>query len=75
MKRVEVFRWYLPNANPRGKPYLSRWHMNAEEAAARGAIRPEPSSRIVRDLPDTEDEKRAQIPQAGSMGGRSPDHD
>jgi hypothetical protein len=76
VKRVETFRWYLPARTERGKPYLSRWHMTAEDAAARGALRPEPTSRIVRELPDTEDELRAaQISDASRIGGRSPDRD
>jgi hypothetical protein len=76
VKTVEVFRWYLPNANPRGKPYLSRWHMSAEDAAKQGAIRPEPSSRIVRELPESEEELRAaQVADASRVGGRSPDRD
>jgi hypothetical protein len=76
MKQVETFRWYLPNPNPRGKPYLSRWHMSAQDAAARGALRPEPTSRIVREVPDTDDERRAaQIADASRIGGHSPDKD
>lgn len=49
----EVFRWYLPPkpwAGPRAKPYLSSWHMDAAEAAKLGALRPDPTSRVV--LPD-----------------------
>ena len=60
MKTVEVFRWYLPpraGAGPRAKPYLSRWKMTAEEAAARGALRPEPATRELRDVPETAQEQ------------------
>ena len=58
MRTVETFRWYLPNPNPRGKPYLSRWAMTAAEAAARGAIEPALHTREVREVPETEDERR-----------------
>lgn len=60
MKEVEYHHWYLPNKNPRGKPYLSRWKMSAEDAAARGAIRPEPSSREVRMHAETDAEREEQ---------------
>lgn len=74
MKRVEVFRWYLPARTERGKPYLSSWHMTAEAAAARGALRPEPTSRIVRELPETAAELRdAQVADASRVNGPSPD--
>lgn len=46
MKDVETWRWFLPRG-PGRKPYLSRWHMTEEEAAARGAIAREPTSRRV----------------------------
>jgi len=58
MRTVETFRWYLPNPNPRGRPYLSRWAMTAAEAAARGAIEPALHTREVREVPETEDERR-----------------
>lgn len=57
MKQVEYFFWFLPNANPRGKPYLSRWKMSEEEAKARGATRPDPGSREVREVPETPEEE------------------
>jgi hypothetical protein len=56
MKQIEQFKWYLPARNPRGKPYISGWHMTAEEAAKRGALRPEPGTRMVIDVGETPDE-------------------
>jgi hypothetical protein len=73
MKQVEVFRWYLPNPNPRGKPYLSRWHMTAVDAAKHGAIRPEPTSRKMMEVPDSDEERRAaQMADASRIGGAAP---
>lgn len=57
MRQVEYHRWYLPGRTPRSKPYLSSWKMTAEEAAQRGAIRPEPTSREVREIPETPEEE------------------
>jgi hypothetical protein len=75
MKRVETFRWYLPARSARGKPYLSAWHMSAQEAATRGALRADPASRILRDVPETDAEKwAAQMADASRINGPSPDH-
>jgi hypothetical protein len=57
MRQVEFFKWWLPPAKPKGKPYLSSWEMDAEQAAQRGAIRPEPSTRIVRKMAETPEEE------------------
>jgi hypothetical protein len=57
MKQVEYHLWFLPGKTPRSKPYLSRWKMTAEDAAKLGAIRPEPTSLEVRDVPETEDDR------------------
>ena len=58
MNQVEFFKWWLPPplGKPRAKPYLSRWEMDADEAARRGAIRPEPSTRVVRQMAETPEE-------------------
>jgi hypothetical protein len=59
MRAVEYFLWYLPpepHRGPRAKPRLSTYKMSAEDAAKRGAIRPEPTSREVRMIPETREE-------------------
>lgn len=59
MRPVEFFRWYLPpepHRGPRAKPRLSSYAMSAEEAARVGALRPEPTSREVRLIPETPEE-------------------
>jgi hypothetical protein len=77
MKKVEVFKWYLPprvGSGPRAKPYLSRWKMTAEDAAARGAIRPEPTSRELLAIAETPEEEK-QLRRAGdtsALGGPAP---
>ena len=53
-KEIEQFKWYLPAKLPRRKPYLSRWRMTAQEAAAQGAFRPELTSRMVIRIAETE---------------------
>lgn len=42
-----MFRWWLPPGPGRKAPYLSSWHMTAADAAQRGALRPEPSTRRI----------------------------
>ncbi|MBI5277965.1 MAG: hypothetical protein HY854_16065 [Burkholderiales bacterium] len=56
MKQVEQFRWYMPPWRKGAKPHLSSWHMDAETAARMGALRPEPSTREVREIPETDEE-------------------
>lgn len=58
MIEVEFFRWWMPNKNPRGRPYLTRHHMNRADAAAAGAIAPDLSSRVVRKKAETPEELR-----------------
>lgn len=59
---MEFFFWYLPpRANqPRAKPYLSRWMMTREETEKHhpGAT-PQLASRVVRSMPETEEESSA----------------
>lgn len=38
MRTVTLHRYYLPNRNPRGKPYASSWHMTEEDAKKHGAV-------------------------------------
>lgn len=56
MKERELFKWWLPPRWGKGKPYLSSWRMSQEEAQARGAIRPEPSTRLTVPVPQTPEE-------------------
>lgn len=78
MRRVEYHRYWLPprpGSGPRAKPYLSSWPMDAEAAAKLGAIRPEPSTREVRELPETEAERArsmAHYQGAGRDGAKPP---
>lgn len=77
MKTVEHFRWYLPPkpwAGPKALPYLSSWAMDAETAKRHGAIRPDPSTRTVLQVPETPEEE-AQVRRAGdtsALGGPAP---
>jgi hypothetical protein len=77
MKEVESFRWFLPPKawdGPKAKPYLSAWTMTAEEAAKRGALRPDPSTRTVLLVPETPEEE-AQLRRASdtsALGGPAP---
>lgn len=54
MRTVTLHRYYLPNPNPRGKPYASRWHMTADEAAKRGALGIVPGS--AKEIQEAENE-------------------
>jgi hypothetical protein len=59
MRETEFFLWWLPpepHRGPRAKPRLSTYKMSAEEAAKRGALRAEPTSREVRMIPETREE-------------------
>jgi len=61
MKQIEVCLWWLPPKRwegPSAKPYLSSWKMSAEEAAAHKAIRPDLTSRELRQLSGTKDKQR-----------------
>ena len=77
MRPVEFYRWYLlppVHAGPRAKPRLSRWKMTAATAAERGALRPEPMTREVRMLAETDEEIRraGQCQSAGIDGAMGP---
>jgi hypothetical protein len=77
MKQIEVSKWYLPPkpwAGPRAQPYLSSWVMSADDAAKHSAIRPEPSTRTLIQVPETPEEE-AQLRRAGDtshLGGPAP---
>lgn len=77
MKTVEQFRWYLPPkpwAGPKAQPYLSAWAMDAETAKRYGAVRPDPSTRTVVEVPETPEEE-AQLRRAtdtSALGGPAP---
>jgi hypothetical protein len=60
MRAVEYFRWYLPpepHRGPRAKPRLSTYKMSREDAAKVGAVEPQLSSREVRMIAETREEK------------------
>lgn len=52
MSEIILHRYWLPARVPGGREHLSRWAMSEEEAKARGAIRPEATSREVRQVSD-----------------------
>lgn len=60
MKEVEFHRYWLPPPPGRKSPYLSSFVMTSEDAAKRGALRPEPSTRIVRQVAETPEEEAQQ---------------
>ena len=72
MREVEHFKWWLPNPNPRGRPYLSRWHMTKEDAEKRGAIAPEPHSRMVIMVPETPEERHQRMRETDTGANQKP---
>jgi len=71
MRAVEYHRYWLPSLGGK-RPHLSRWAMTAEDAAARGALRPEPGTREVRMLAETSAEasRMGHNQSAGHDGAR-----
>lgn len=59
MKTVTLHRYYLPNPNPRGKPYASSWHMTEEDANKLGAVGIVPGTAKVIQEAETDDERMA----------------
>jgi hypothetical protein len=62
VRAVAYYRWYMPPEpwrGPRAKPRLSTYLMSPEDAAERGAIEPLLSSREVRLIPETAEERDA----------------
>lgn len=57
MRRVTFALHFLPGRAGR-KPRASTWKMTAEDAAARGALGMVPASAEVREVPETEAERR-----------------
>lgn len=74
MKSVEHHRYWLPPPawKPKGKPYLSRDLMDADQAAKRGALRPEPSTRQVIEVPETAAEMATRQSQGAGRDGAAP---
>jgi hypothetical protein len=68
MREVTISRYYLPNKNPRGKPYASGWAMTAEEAEKRGALGIVPgTSKVIQESEsETLEEAAARWPQTPS---------
>lgn len=67
MQTVEYFRWWVSSPGCK-RPYLTSFVMSAEEAQRYPGARPEPSTRIVRQVPETEEERLAaqfHYPSAG----------
>lgn len=67
MKEVEYFRWWV-TAPGRRREYLTSFAMSAEEAARYPGARPEPATREVRRLPESDGEIRAAMFHYQSAG-------
>lgn len=68
MLQVEYFRWWV-TAPGRRRPYLTSFLMPAEQALATyPGARPEPSTREIRQVPDTEAERSTAMFQYQSAG-------
>lgn len=68
MRQVEYFRWWI-TAPGRKKAYLTSFHMDAETAQQRHpAARPEPSTRVLREVPETPAEEAAALARYQSAG-------
>lgn len=72
MRAVEYHLYWLQPTRGAKKPYLSSWKMTKEEAEKIGAIKPEPSSREVRQIAETPEEVRSQQTQAAGRDGARP---
>jgi hypothetical protein len=58
MKTKEIFLWWLPPDIWRKTERLSRYRMDAQESASRGALRPYVTSRMVIQVPESGAEER-----------------
>jgi hypothetical protein len=67
VREVEFHRYWV-SAPGRKRPYLTSFHMTAQAAAKYQDARPEPSSRTVRQMPETEAERRAAMFDYQSAG-------
>lgn len=70
MRRVAYSKYVLPTAGKPGRTHTSNWLMNAQEAAAVGALCPVGPVEY-REVPDTPEEERAALyshPSAGQGG-------
>lgn len=58
MRQVPTYKWWLPPPvwKPKGKRYLSSWHMDEKDARERGAIEPDLTTLRMRDVPETPEE-------------------
>src|SRR3954467_11923208 len=78
MRRVAYSLYLLPSkpgAGPRSGPRVSSWKMNANEAAAVGAVGIVPGTTEYRDIPETEAEHLKRLsshPTAGRSGVEPP---
>jgi hypothetical protein len=68
MRTVPYYRFWV-TAPGRPRPYLTSFPMSEEDAAVRyPGARPEPTTREVRELPETEDERMALLYRSQSAG-------
>lgn len=68
MRTVEFHRYWVVS-NGRKRPHLTSFPMDAETAAAHyPGAKPEPSTRIVRELPETDEERGRATVQYQSAG-------
>jgi hypothetical protein len=68
MREAEYFRWWV-TAPGRRRPYLTSFVMDAKTAQQQyPGAKPEPTSRVVRDEPETEQERAAAMYHYQSAG-------
>lgn len=71
MQRVAYSQYLLPAAPGRKSPHVSNWKMTSEQAAAIGAIGIVPGTTEMREIPETEEEKRKAAMHYQSAGRES----
>lgn len=68
MRTVEYFRWWV-TAPGRKRPYLTNFPMPADQALAQyPGAKPEPSTRELRQVPETDQEQRESMYRYQSAG-------
>jgi hypothetical protein len=71
MRQVAYSLYFLPprpSSGPRAQPYVSSWKMNAEEAAAIGALGIVAGSTEIRQIPETDEERQRAMGDYQSAG-------
>lgn len=71
MRRVAYSKYLLPSPSGKKQPHVSNWKMNAEQAAALGALSIVPGTTEIREIPETEAEKLRATMDSQSAGSDS----